>query len=50
MIDLVDKEKRKTRYYISARSLRVLWLEYEEGIPGGASVKYTKKFLDYRPV
>ena len=50
LIDLVDKEKRKTRYFISARSLRVLWLEYEEGIPGGPAVKYTRKFLDYRIV
>ena len=50
LIDLVDKEKRKTRYFISARSLRVLWLEYEEGIPGGAPVKYMRKFLDYRIV
>jgi hypothetical protein len=50
VIDLIDKEKRKTRYYISARSLRVLWLEYEEGIPGGTPVKYTRKFLDYRAV
>jgi hypothetical protein len=49
-VDLVDKEKRKTRYYISAKSLRVLWLEYEEGNPGGAPVKYTRKFLDYRAV
>ncbi|HET9525486.1 MAG TPA: hypothetical protein VFO99_04930 [Pyrinomonadaceae bacterium] len=50
MIDLVDKENRKTRYYISARSLRVLWLEYEEGTPGGIPVKYNRKFLDYRIV
>jgi hypothetical protein len=50
VIDLVDKEKRKTRFYISARSLRVLWLEYEEGPPGGVAVKYTRKFLDYRVV
>src|SRR6185369_11236304 len=50
MIDLVDKDNRKTRYYISARSLRVLWLEYEEGNPGGVAVKYTRKFLDYRVV
>ena len=50
VIELVDKEKRKTRYYISARSLRVLWLEYEERNPGGAPVKYTRKFLDYRAV
>ncbi|HEX2270332.1 MAG TPA: hypothetical protein VHH35_12380 [Pyrinomonadaceae bacterium] len=50
VVDLTDKEKRKTRYYISARSLRVLWLEYEEGVPGGPAVKYVKKFMDYRPV
>lgn len=50
VIDLVDKEKRKTRYYVSARSLRVLWLEYEERNPGGVAVKYTRKFLDYRAV
>jgi hypothetical protein len=50
LVDLTDKEQRKTRYYISARSLRILWLEYEEGVPGGTPVKYTKKFLDYRPV
>lgn len=50
MIDLEDKDKRKTRFFISARSLRVLWLEYEEGNPGGVPVKYTRKFLDYRVV
>jgi hypothetical protein len=51
VVDLVDKEKRKTRYYISARTLRILWLEYEEAPSGGASaVKYTRKFLDYRAV
>jgi hypothetical protein len=50
VVDLTDKEKRKTRYYISARSLRILWLEYEEGVAGGPAVKYIKKFMDYRPV
>jgi hypothetical protein len=50
VVDLSDKEKRKTRYYISARSLRILWLEYEEGTPGGPAVKYIKRFMDYRPV
>lgn len=50
VVDLVDKQKRKTRYYISARSLRVLWLEYEEGPPGAVPVKYQRKFLDYRAV
>ncbi len=50
VLDLTDKEQRKTRYYISARTLRVLWLEYEEGPPGGTAVKYQRKFLDYRVV
>lgn len=50
VVDLTDKEQRKTRYFISARSLRVLWLDYEEGAPGGTPVKYTRKFLDYRVV
>jgi len=50
VIDLTDKNQRKTRFFISARSLRVLWLEYEEGVPGGVPVKYTRKFLDYRVV
>ncbi len=50
VVDLTDKEQRKTRFYISARSLRVLWLEYEEGPAGGVPVKYTRKFLDYRIV
>ena len=50
VVELVDKQKRKTRYFISARTLRVLWLEYEEGLPGGVPVKYMRKFLDYRAV
>jgi hypothetical protein len=51
VIDVTDKEKRRTRYYLSAKSLRVLWLEYEEKPDGGgAVVKYTRKFTDYRPI
>jgi len=52
VIELLDKEKRKTRFYISARTLRVLWLEYEDAPSNGGSVqvKYTRKFLDYRLV
>ena len=51
IIDVEDKEKRKTRFYVSTRTLRILWLEYEEAPVRGASpVKYTKKFLDYRIV
>lgn len=49
VLDLVDKEKRQTRYYISALRGRVLWLEYEEpSINGGTPVKYRKTFHDYR--
>src|SRR2546423_6552079 len=49
VIDLVDKASRKTRYFISAKSFRVLSLEYEETRPGAATpVKYTKRFYDYR--
>jgi hypothetical protein len=51
VIDVTDKEKRRTRYYISAKTLHVLWLEYEEAPPsGGPPVKYTSKFSDYRPI
>ncbi len=51
LIDLEDKDKRRTRFFISTRSLRVLWLEYEEPPTKGATpVKYTRKFMDYRLV
>jgi hypothetical protein len=50
VIDLTDKEKRHTRYYISTKTLRVMWLEYEEGArgPGLASAKFMRRFYDYR--
>jgi hypothetical protein len=49
VIDVVDKEKRRTRYYISQKFFRVLWLEYEEpGGDGGKPVKYARKFFDYQ--
>jgi len=49
VLDLVDKEKQSTRYYISAKSLHILWLEYEEPSPaGGAPTKFVSKFFDYR--
>ena len=51
VVDLLDKEKRKTKYYISSRTLRVLWLEYEEaGNAGATPIKFTRKFSDYRAV
>jgi hypothetical protein len=48
VLDLVDTEKRSTRYYISVKTLRILWLEYEEPSEAGAPVKYTRQFHDYR--
>jgi DNA mismatch repair ATPase MutL len=49
VIDLLDKANRKTRYFISARTFRILSLEYEEAPPGSSTtVKYTRRFYDYR--
>jgi hypothetical protein len=50
VIDLVDKANRKTRYFISQKTFRVLSLEYEETPPGSTTaIKYVKRFYDYRP-
>jgi hypothetical protein len=49
VLDLTDKENHATRYYISAKTGRILWLEYDDA--GGASaVKYKRSFHDYRIV
>ena len=49
VVELVDKEKRRTRYYLSQKFFRVLWLEYEDGgASGGKPVKYSRKFFDYQ--
>ena len=45
VLEMTDKEKRATRYYISMKTGRVLWLEYEE-----AGVKYKRTFHNYRIV
>ncbi|MEQ1646116.1 MAG: hypothetical protein ABL959_21875 [Pyrinomonadaceae bacterium] len=42
VLDVTDKQERKTRFYISARQFRVMMLTYEEG-----GVKYKRKFYDY---
>jgi dsDNA-binding SOS-regulon protein len=49
ILDVIDKDKQSTRYYISRKTLHVLWLEYEEQ-PAGAPLplKYSRKFMDYR--
>lgn len=43
VLDLTDKENRTTRFFISTKSFRVMWLEYTED-----GIKYTRKFYDYR--
>lgn len=54
VLDLTDKEMRRTRYFISAnpdvrKTARVLWLEYEETpAEGSQPVKYRRSFHDYR--
>jgi hypothetical protein len=49
VLDVMDKDKQATRYYISSKTLHVLWLEYEEPASGGSTpVKYSRKFMDYR--
>jgi hypothetical protein len=42
ILDVTDKQQRKTRFYISAKTYRVMMLEYDE-----AGVKYKRKFYDY---
>lgn len=43
VVDVTDKEGKKTRFFVSAKTLRVMIAEYEEG-----GVKYTRRFYDYR--
>ncbi len=42
-LEVSDKENRKTKFFISAKTFRVMWLEYTED-----TVKYQRKFYDYR--
>ena len=43
VLQVNDKENRKTKFYVSAQTFRVMWLEYTD-----ESVKYVRKFYDYR--
>ena len=43
LIDLTDKQGRKTRFYVSAKTFRIMQLDYETG-----GVKHTRKFRDYK--
>ena len=42
ILDVTDKQGRKTRFYISAKTFRVMMLDYEE-----EGIKYRRKFYDY---
>lgn len=42
ILDVTDKGKRKTRFYVSVKSFRVMMLEFTED-----SVNYRRKFYDY---
>lgn len=42
-LEVTDKEKRQTKFFISAKTFKVIWLEYTED-----GVKYKRKFYDYR--
>lgn len=48
VLELSDKDQVTTRYYISAKTLHILWLEYEEVNSGAAPLKFSKRFADYR--
>jgi hypothetical protein len=42
VLDVTDKQSRRTRFYISAKTFRVMMLDYEQD-----GVKYRRKFYDY---
>lgn len=42
VLDVTDKQDRKTRFFVSAKSWRVMMLEYVNG-----ALKYMRKFYDY---
>ena len=42
LVDVTDKSGRKTRFFVSAKTYRVMMLEYEED-----GKKYRRKFYDY---
>lgn len=42
LVDVTDKAGRKTRYFVSAKTYRVMMLEYEED-----GKKYRRRFYDY---
>ena len=49
VLELTDKENHATRYFISSKTGRILWLEYDEG-SGASAVRFKRTFHDYRVV
>lgn len=45
VLDVTDKQTRKTRFYISSKTLRIMMLEYTED-----DTKFRRKFYDYNYV
>ena len=44
-------DQRRTRFYVSAKTARVLWLEYEQRPDaGGDPAKFVRNFHDYHVV
>lgn len=42
MVDVLDKQNRRARFFISVKSFRIMMLEYED-----EGVKYRRKYYDY---
>lgn len=42
IVNVIDKQDRKTRFYVSAKTYRIMMLEYEQD-----AIKYRRKFYDY---
>lgn len=42
ILDVTDKQNRKTKFYVSVKTLRVMMLQYEAG-----GTKYKRKFYNY---
>ena len=42
LLDVTDKQSRRTRFYISAKTYRVMMLDYDQD-----GVKYRRRFYDY---
>ncbi|MCA1593334.1 MAG: hypothetical protein LC754_11940 [Acidobacteria bacterium] len=51
ILEVTDKNKLRTRYYVSTKSGKVLALEYEDTAPGDTKpVKFRRTFHDYQVV